>query len=98
MASEEPIRLPYAPLDEDAPLERDLAEVLVAIELVRSGTAQRVRLASLQSPEAVAGVGAARAGAAGVSFRLERGESEGATITVGPVRPGMATAGRVSAP
>jgi hypothetical protein len=62
-----------------------LTEIDVAIALVASGAATRVRVASvsLDTAERVAGVGAARAGSSGLRFVLER-SGQYATLTVGP--------------
>ena len=55
------------------------------IALVASGIARRVRVANIAEVTAdhIAGVGAARAGAAGVRFVVER-SSLSRTLTVGP--------------
>jgi hypothetical protein len=63
-------------------LELDLQEVLAAIELVAGGVARRVRVSGLRRPEAVAGVGVARAQEAGVRFVLEPNETGGFTAMV----------------
>jgi hypothetical protein len=65
------------------PLETDLQEILAAIELVAGGVTRRVRISGLRRPEAVAGVGVARAQEAGVEFALEPNEIGGFTVTVG---------------
>lgn len=65
-----PIPFPNTSAEFD-PLERDLAEVDVAIELVLSGLASRVRLANLSRPEAAAAHAAAAAGALPIRVRLE---------------------------
>ena len=63
-----------------------LAEIDAAIALVTGRVARRVRLVALPFSEAVAGVGLARARAAGLAFRLERTERVGvASVTVGPI-------------
>jgi hypothetical protein len=84
VASEDPVRLPVIPFGTTGdPLERDLTEVDAAIGLVATGSARRVRLVGLVRPEAVAGIGAAHAGAASVAFRLER-DGGAIAVTVGP--------------
>ena len=67
------------------PLERDLAEVDAAIELVRNGAAVRVRLVGLGAVERVAGVAAARAQAASVELELDR-TGIPLSLTIGPRR------------
>jgi hypothetical protein len=64
------------------PLEIALAEIEVAIELVRRGQARRVRLVGLAAAEQAAGVGLARAQDAGVCFALERSTERGQAISV----------------
>jgi hypothetical protein len=77
-----PIPFPAAA---DVAEEAALNEVDIAIALVVSGTAVRVRVAGLGSAlaDAVAGIAAARAGAAGLRFVVERSPGS-ATFTVGP--------------
>ena len=72
------------------PLEIALAEIEVAIELVRRGQARRVRLVGLAAVEHAAGVGLARAQDAGVCFALERSTERGHAISVviGPMIDG----------
>ena len=72
------------------PLEIALAEIEVAIELVRRGQARRVRLVGLTAVEHAAGVGLARAQDAGVRFSLERSTEQGQAISVvvGPMIDG----------
>lgn len=76
--------IPFPPAV-DAADDAALAEIDVAIALVASGIARRVRVANLLDgiAEHVAGVGAARAGAAGVRFVVER-SSLSRTLTIGP--------------
>ncbi|HEV7603419.1 MAG TPA: hypothetical protein VGO15_00510 [Candidatus Limnocylindrales bacterium] len=74
--------LPFPSLADD-PLERDLEAIGAAIELVKRGTATRVRLVALARPEAAASTGLARAQAADVRFAVER-RSSGTSLTVGP--------------
>jgi hypothetical protein len=64
------------------PLEIALAEIEVAIELVRRGQARRVRLVGLAAAERAAGVGLARAQEAGVRFALERSTERGQAISI----------------
>jgi hypothetical protein len=68
------------------PLEIALAEIDVAIELVRRGQARRVRLVGLVGAERAAGPGLARAQEAGIHFALERGVAPGfaVSLVVGP--------------
>ena len=63
-------------------LEIALAEIEVAIELVRRGQARRIRLVGLAAAEHAAGVGIARAQEAGVRFALERSTERGQAISV----------------
>ena len=82
MELQAPIPFPPAVDTEDAAA---LAEIDVAIALVASGVASRVRVANMpdDTAEHVAGVGAARAGTAGVRFVVER-SSLSRTLTIGP--------------
>jgi hypothetical protein len=76
--------IPFPPAA-DASEDVALNEVDVAIALVTAGAAVRVRVAGIGTAiaDAIAGVAAARAGAAGLRFVVERSPS-GATFTVGP--------------
>jgi hypothetical protein len=76
--------IPFPPAV-DAAEDAAITEIEVAIELVDSGVASRVRVAGITPAIAdrVAAIGASRAGAAGLLFRIERSSSS-ATITVGP--------------
>jgi hypothetical protein len=65
--------------------EIDVAHVDAAIELVRIGSASRVRLAGLREPEAVAQVALARAQAAALEFSVDR-DGDAVTLTIGPRR------------
>jgi hypothetical protein len=65
------------------PLERDLAEVDAAIELVRNGAAVRVRLVGLGAVERVARVAAARAQAARIDVEFDR-TGLPPSLTIGP--------------
>jgi hypothetical protein len=69
----------------DATDEIALAEIDVAIALVAGGVANRVRVANVADAIAddLAGIAAARAGAAGVRFVMER-SSRSRTLTIGP--------------
>ena len=80
-----PIPFPHALDTAHEADEAALTEIDVAIALVAGGVATRVRVASvsLETAERVAGVGAARAGSAGLRFALER-SGACATFTVGP--------------
>jgi hypothetical protein len=71
------------------PFESDIAQVDAAVELVRIGSARRVRLAGLREPEALAQVALARAQAADLEFSVER-DSDAVTLTIGPRRSGRA--------
>ena len=63
-----------------------LAEIDAAIALVTSRVARRVRLVALPFGDAMAGLGLARARAAGLAFSLDRTERVGfASVTVGPI-------------
>ncbi|GAC1672516.1 MAG: hypothetical protein NVS9B8_15420 [Candidatus Limnocylindrales bacterium] len=67
--------------------ERAVVEIDAAILLVASGAARRVLLAALPLVDRVAAIGAAHAGAAGVSFRVEAtGPAGHSTTIVGPRR------------
>ena len=79
--------IPFPPAV-DATDDAALAEIDVAIALVASGVARRVRVANIpdDTAEHVAGVGAARAGTAGVRFVVER-SSLSRTLTIGPRIP-----------
>ena len=67
-----------------SPVERDLAEVDAAIELVRRGLATRIRLVGLLRPDGAAAVGLARAQAAGLLFAVDRGPAGVVALTIGP--------------
>lgn len=83
--AEHPALLPADALRGTDTETADLVEVDAAIELVRRGTAVRVRLVGLHAPEWVAGVALAHAQAAGIELVLDRsGTSPG--LTVGPRR------------
>ena len=75
-----PIPFPHASAEFD-PLERDIAEVDVAIELVLSGMAVRVRLANLSRPEAAA-AHAAAAGEPDLQVVLEGAVDGPRTLTL----------------
>ncbi|HXU86920.1 MAG TPA: hypothetical protein VN773_14055 [Verrucomicrobiae bacterium] len=63
-----------------------LTEIDVAIALVASHAARRVRLTAIPFVEDAAALGLAHARAAGIAFTFERGERLGvATVTVGPL-------------
>jgi hypothetical protein len=72
------------------PLEIALAEIEVAIELVRRGQARRIRLVGLAAAEHAAGIGLARAQEAGIRFVLERSTEPGQAISllIGPAIDG----------
>lgn len=77
--------LPFPGASTD-PLERDLTEIDVALDLVARGVATRVRLVSLARPESAAAVGLAHAQVAGIAFSLERAPDGAVALTVGPRR------------
>jgi hypothetical protein len=68
------VRLPHV----DDPLDADLREVDVAIEMVARGAAVRVRIVGMNAADAIAPIALARAQLAGVDFRIDR--SSGATL------------------
>jgi hypothetical protein len=71
--------LPHA----EDPVEVDLREVEVAIEMVVRGAARRIRLVGLTAPDLVAPEALARAQAAGIEFRIDH--LDGTTrLTFGP--------------
>ena len=72
--------LPRARTD---PFELDVANLEAAIELVRSGLAQRVRLVGLADPATLAPIGLARAQAADIGFTVDR-RDDALTLTIGP--------------
>lgn len=79
----EPIRLPVATVDAN---ERDLVEIVAAIELVVRRAATRVTVAGLEDPQVVAAEALACAQHAGVEFRLRRDPETGAIrVIVGPI-------------
>ena len=67
-------------------LERALAEIDGAIELVARGEARIVYLTGLPLLEQAAPLGAARAQRSGVLFRLEGDAGTSLTVVVGPRR------------
>lgn len=82
----EPIPFPRAFEPTAEELERALAEIDAAIELVARGGAVRITLTGFPIADAVAGVGSARAQAAYVGFRLEQhAATSGRSIVIGPV-------------
>ena len=72
--------LPRARTD---PFELDVANLEAAIELVRTGLAQRVRLVGLADPATLAPIGLARAQAADIGFIVDR-RDDALTLTIGP--------------
>jgi hypothetical protein len=66
------------------PFERTLFEIDAAIALVVAGAAVTVRLVALPAAERAAVIGAARAQAAGVAFRLRREPPASISLVVGP--------------
>ena len=75
--------MPGAPTDSE---EQDLAEIDAAIELIRRGLAERVRLVGLRTPETVAGAGLAHAQASRMLFSVDRGAGGAVALTLGPRR------------
>ena len=67
----------------DDPLDADLREVDVAIEMVARGAAVRVRLVGLSDPDTLAPIALARAQLAGVDFHLDRAGTT-PRLTFGP--------------
>jgi hypothetical protein len=74
------LRLPSA----DDPVEADLREVDVAIEMVARGAAVRVRLVGLHAADEIAPIALARAQFAGVDFRIDR-DGPATRLTFGPI-------------
>jgi hypothetical protein len=82
METPRPIRLPAAVA---AAREKDLVEVLAAIELVARHAATRVTLAGLRDATAIAAEGLVHAQAANVRFALSRDpETDAISVVVGP--------------
>lgn len=82
METPRPVRLPAAAA---AARERDLIEVLAAIELVAHHGATRVTVAGLRDAKAIAAEALAHAQAADVGFMLSRDpETDAVSIVVGP--------------
>jgi hypothetical protein len=67
----------------DDPLDAELREVDIAIEMVARGAALRVRLVGLHAAEDIAPIALARAQLAGVDFHVERDEAA-ARLIFGP--------------
>ena len=80
-----PTRLPFPSASLD-PIEHDLVEVDVAIDLVALGLATRIQLVGLIRPEAVAPDGLARAQRRRVAFALDRRGDSRYAVTIGPRR------------
>jgi hypothetical protein len=76
--------MPFPPAQE-LPRQRDSDEIAMAIVMVASGAARRVRLVNLAEPLEAAAEGAAAASAAGVAFRVER-DRDHVEVVVGPLR------------
>ena len=68
----------------DDPVEADLREVDVAIEMVARGAAVRVRLVGLYAADAIAPIALARAQTAGIDFRVDR-DGAATRLTFGPI-------------
>jgi hypothetical protein len=82
----EPILFPHAAEPSDEELEAALAEVDAAIELVERGAAVRIRLIGFALADAIAGLAAAHAQLAGVTFQLDRSDvAASLAIIVGPL-------------
>jgi hypothetical protein len=84
MDRSDPIPFPGGRTDQ---LERTLAEIEGAIELVARGEARTVYLTGLPRIEQAAPLGAAQAQRSGVLFRLEGDPATSLTVVVGPLRP-----------
>jgi hypothetical protein len=96
MSIGDPIPFPVARLAPESTADatdRSLTEIEVAVELVRTGRARRIRLAGLPFAEDLAAIGASRAGLAGVAFRIEHGPGSLVTVTIGPLTPAGTVAG-----
>lgn len=74
------------PVEGPEQLERTLAEIDGAIELVARDEARVVYLTGLPRIEQAAPLGAARAQRSGVLFRLEGDPGSSLTVVVGPSR------------
>ena len=61
-----------------------LAEIEAGVALVALGLATRVRLIAIPHLEDVAAAGLARAQSSGVAFKIDRNESGGIALTLGP--------------
>jgi hypothetical protein len=85
MDRSDPIPFPGGGPDQ---LERALAEIDGAIELVARGEARTVYLTGLPRLEQAAALGAARAQRSGVLFRLEGDSATSLTLVIGPRRAG----------
>lgn len=79
------------PLPADEAIDRAIAEIDAAIELVLTGAARKVTLAGMPGLAGAAGVGAARAQDAAVAFRVSPGRPD--TVIIGPRRPLIASSG-----
>jgi hypothetical protein len=64
------------------PLDVALREIDIAVDLVRSGRARVVELVGLPAAERAAGVGVAKAQAAGVRFSVLRSGSGARTVSL----------------
>jgi hypothetical protein len=69
----------------DGPLDVELREVDVAIEMVVRGAAVRVRLVGLADPDHIAPIALARAQGAGVEFRVEH-DGTATRLIFGPIQ------------
>lgn len=78
-----PLPFPPAAARHEAVDDADLAEVEAAVALVRAGGAVRIRLVGLRDAAGIAGVAAARAQAAGLTFRLDPHDPS-ASLIIGP--------------
>ena len=83
METPRPVRLPAAT---EAARERDLIEVLAAIELVARHAASRVTVAGLRDATAIAAEALARAQAADVGFMLSRDpQTDAVSVVIAPI-------------
>ena len=79
----EPAGIIMLPRVRTDPFELETADLDAAIELVRTGLADRVRLVGLSLADDLAAIGLARAQAADVDFSVDR-HPHALTLTVGP--------------
>jgi len=68
----------------DDPMDIELREVDVAVAMVATGAAVRIRLVGLTDPETLAPIALARAQLAGIDFHVDRAGST-TRLTFGPI-------------